>query len=271
MHKDILVVAWNGKDTPLSYIQFDQEPRFQLWLFNYSGNQATPVLPAEKKVDGVFSYQTEFKGQLLERLCEAVLTFDYRYIGIMDDDHEISVAGINRLLEIAEQENADSFQPSITHNSYYSHKCFLQKPGAAPEEMCWLEIMAPFMRKKIFEAAQPFYPGVISSYGIDRYVYPYLQRKMGLNKKLLIHEVALRHIKPVTPGSRVLSSGLDALQECELVRKDILNRIKKEKLHFTKREMWVIFECWKPRIFKWRDDLVRTWRIITGTRQKLKL
>ena len=89
MHKDILVIAWNGKDTPLNYIQFDQAPRFQIWLFNYSGNQATPVLPPEKTIDGVFSYRTEFKGQLLERLCEAVLTFDYLYIGIMDDDHEI--------------------------------------------------------------------------------------------------------------------------------------------------------------------------------------
>jgi len=267
---DILVVAWNGVSEPLRHIQFDAPRNFRLYLFNYTGGDQKPVLPDGKSVDGVFSHKTEFKGQLLHKLCPDVMPLTYRYIGIMDDDHEITVSGINQLIEIAVRENADSFQPSITPNSYYSHRRFVQKPGAPPEQMCWLEIMAPFMRKVIFESAYPFYATNISSYGIDRYVYPYLQRKMGMDRKLLIHAVALRHLRPVTPGSKVLSSGLDSLQECEIIRKEILQRIRKEKLHFTNRELRVIFELWKPRVFKWRDDIVRQWRILTGTRTAVR-
>lgn len=263
---DIVVVAWNGDEVPLKHINFDADPVFKLYLFNYSGSKNSPLLEKGKRVDGVYSFKTEFKGELLQRLQEASASMDYRYIGILDDDHEISISGINRLFTIAIELEADSFQPSITPDSYYSHRRFLQKKGAPPEPISWVEIMAPFLRKVIFDAAAPFYPKSISSYGIDRYVYPYLQRKMGLDKRFLLHEVSLKHLKPVTPGLKVLTSGLDPLQEYDRLRLEILSLVKKEKLLFSKAEMKEIFELGFPLIFKWRDDLVRVWRKCTHTR-----
>jgi hypothetical protein len=262
---DIVVVAWNGNEVPLKHINFDATPVFKLYLFNYAGTVNDPPFLKEKPIDGVFSYKTEFKGELLQRLQEATASLGYRYIGILDDDHEISISAINRLLTVATELEADSFQPSITPDSYYSHRRFLQKKGAPPEPISWVEIMAPFLRKAIFDAAAPFYPKSISSYGIDRYVYPYLQRKMGMDKRFLLHEVSLKHLKPVTPGLKVLSSGLDPLQEYDRLREHILSLIKEENLAFSRKERQEIFELGFPRIFKWRDDLVRAWRKFTHT------
>jgi hypothetical protein len=255
--EDIVVVAWKGEGEALQHIQFDAQPNFQLYLFNYSGNGNNPLLPLPKKVKGVFSFATEFKGQLLERLQAAIADKEYRYIGILDDDHEISVSDINRMLTIATELNADSFQPSLTHDSHYSHRYFLQKSGAPPEQIGWIEIMAPFLRKFIFDTAAPFYKNSISSYGIDRYVYPYIQRKHQMDRRFLIHEVALRHLKPVTYGLKVLSHGLDAMQENERTRLDALQHIRREGVRFSPRELWKIYEVGFPPIFKWRDDLYR--------------
>ena len=254
---DIVVIAWNGKDEALQYVNFDTTPAFQLYLFNYKGNGNEPILISPKKIDGIFSFPTEFKGQLLERLQAAVANKQYRYIGILDDDHEISISGINRMLEIATTLNADSFQPSLTHDSHYSHRYFLQKTGAPPEQIGWIEIMAPFLRKFIFDAAAPFYKKSISSYGIDRFVYPYIQRKYQLDRRFLIHEVTLRHLKPVTYGLKVLSNGLDAMQENERIRLVTLQHIRKEGVRFSPRELWKIYEVGFPPIFKWRDNFYR--------------
>ena len=223
-YKDIVVIAWNGVDVPLKYIKADALPHFRLFLFNYSGNGAVPAEPSSKdaiagalplnvsvadalplndapnvhfplknSIEKIISIKTEFKGQLISELCAQVKNESYRYIGILDDDQEISVSGINKLIQIAEQQNADTFQPSVSPDSFYSHKQFLQKPGVEFEKVNWVEIMAPFIRKELFEAGEPYYKASISSYGVDKYVLPYLQYKLNRRTAMLIHAVSIKH------------------------------------------------------------------------------
>jgi hypothetical protein len=101
--------------------------------------------------------------------------------------------------------------------------------------------MAPFLRKALFEAGLPFYQKNISSYGIDLYLFPYLQKKLGLNNTYLIHKVALKHNKPVTDGSKRFSNGLDARQEGELLREQLLNLIQEENIAFSDKELKQIY------------------------------
>ena len=44
----------------------------------------------------------------------------------MDDDQAISVSSLNKLLEIATENEFDVFQPAVSPDSYYSHAMFLQ-------------------------------------------------------------------------------------------------------------------------------------------------
>lgn len=251
-YKDIVVIAWNGVDAPLKYIKQDVEPQFRLFLFNYSGNAATAG-SAEK----IISIKTEFKGQLIAELCARVKNESYRYIGILDDDQEISVSDINKLIQIAEKHNADTFQPSVSPNSFYSHKQFLQKPGLEFEKVDWIEIMAPFIRKELFEAGESFYKASISSYGVDKYVLPFLQYKLNKRTALLIHAVSIRHLKPVTDGSKVFSNGLDARQEEEILKNLVKKNIYTEKIHIDAKTVKAIFGHQLFPIQKWKYDIKR--------------
>jgi hypothetical protein len=253
-HKDIVVIAWDGVSGPFKHIKFDAELGFRLFAFNYSGNGASvSTLPVEKTI----SIKTEFKGQLISELCAQVKNESYRYIGILDDDQEISVSGINKLIQIAEQQNADTFQPSVSPDSYYSHKIFLHREGVEFEKVYWVEIMAPFIRKEIFESGEKFYQLSISSYGIDQYVLPYLQYKLTLTNSLLIHAVIIKHLKPVTDGSKVFSNGLDARQEGDFLKNLVKKNIYTEKIPMDTKTLKAIFGHQVLPLQKWKYDIKR--------------
>ena len=256
--EDIVVVAWDGMSIPLQHISFDAAPQFRLVLFDYSGELPRPAFPDGKSADEVISANTEFKGKLIETACRHLAHKHYRYVGLLDDDQAISVSALNRLLDLADQHGADVFHPSVDPGSHYSHARFVQRAGAGMESIDWIEIMSPFLRKEIFEAGQPFYETNISSYGIDRYVFPYLQRKLNRKKTFLVHDVAIRHLKPVTDGNKIFSNGMDARQEGERTRSAVLEHIKKESISFTRAEMKNIYECHQIRWRKLKYDLKRT-------------
>jgi hypothetical protein len=257
MIQSLVVFSWNGKDEPLAHVVFDAAPSFDILLFNYSGNEQQPVFTNHEIAVETLSIKTAFKGEWILEVCKHVKSRPYCYIGLMDDDLAISVSNLNRLLQIAAEINADVFQPAVKKGSHYSHAQFLQKQGSPPEAVAWVEIMAPFLRKEIFEAGEQFYTNNISSYGVDRYLFPYLQRKLNQSNTFLIHEVAIAHLKAVTDGGQKFSNGLDARQEGELLRKKILERIKEEKIPFTDQEMKSIFEVGVLRWQKWKYDLKR--------------
>lgn len=255
--QSIIIIAWNGIDEPLKHIDFDAIPSFRPILFNYSGNGAEPILSEGKSIADCISIRTEFKGVLIYEACKYVKNIDYTYIGLMDDDQAISVSSLNRLLEIATENAFDVFQPAVSPDSYYSHAMFLQKQGHAPASVYWIEIMSPFLRKEIFEAGEDFYKTNISSYGVDRYLFPYLQKKLNRCNTALVHEVSVRHLKPVTDGNKQFSNGLDARQEGELIRKKVLGLIQSEGLNFSEKALQEIYEVGQIRWQKWKYDLKR--------------
>lgn len=215
------------------------------------------MLPAGKSIADCISVKTEFKGVLLLEACKYVKALDYNYIGLLDDDQAIAVSGLNRLLEIAGQQGLDVFQPAVSADSYYSHAMFVQKKKHAPESVHWVEIMSPFLRKEIFESGKDFYKSNISSYGVDRYLFPYLQRKLNLCHTAIIHEVSIKHLKPVTDGNKKFSNGLDARQEGEVLRKKILGLIQSEGLDLSKEVLQLIYEVGQIRWQKWKYDFKR--------------
>jgi hypothetical protein len=246
-YNDIVSIAWNGVDELFQFIQFDEEPLFSILMFNYSGNHELPELSGNVIYHQMISVRTEFKGEILDVLGRNLSDIEYEYLGILDDDQEISISGINKMLATARAIDADIFQPSITKDSYYSHKRFLNNGTNRPEAVDWLEIMSPFLKKQLFEAGLPFYKQNISSYGIDMFLYPYLQRKLGMNRAFLMHETTLKHNRPVTDGSRRFSNGLDARQEGELLRSQVLKKIQEEKIEFSPEELRDIYGVGKIR------------------------
>jgi hypothetical protein len=223
---NIAAIAWNGIDKPFAHISFDESPSFHILLFNYSGNGRKPPASDSYQYDFLVNKRTEFKGHLLHELYTFLKGNDrYEYIGIIDDDIQVQISGINEMLAIAEADQLDAFQPSLTRNSYHSFQFNLHQPGKRCEPVAWVEIMCPFYRKKLFDACYPLCEKNISSYGIDKYAIPFYQHLLDMRSTAVVHAVQATHLKPITDGDKRFSNGFTARQEGEGLRKKILQLI----------------------------------------------
>lgn len=216
-NKHIIIITWDGVSTPLAYLHQDGIPDFDILLFNYSGKQSTQKIPDNCLY---LSKSTENKGQIFEAGYHFLQEFShtYLYIGILDDDLLCTVQDLNKLLFIAQLEELDVFQPSITQDSYFDHRQFVHKSGVVCQAVDWVEIMAPFYKMAIFNAAYPFFKHTISGQGIDVYIIPTLQRLFQLPKTAVVHAVQIKHCRPIRSHQRIYSNGKYNLQEIATIQ-----------------------------------------------------
>ncbi len=250
-HPVKLMLTWNGIDTPFQWIDFDAEPAFDFVLFNYSGNQSIPEISSQYHFDELLSIATEFKGSILNEVYQHYKTQEgIDYIGFMDDDIQMSVSSINLLLSIAYQNKLDAFQAAVDANSFHSFQFNEHQEQKGIQWVNWVEIMSPFYRKEIFDAAHTLIESNISSYGIDNFAIPFYQQLLGLTRTAVVHQVSMKHLRPVTDGSKVFSNGLTARQEGELVRKKILKMIKADpSIKLTDSFLKEVLEV---KTFRWK-------------------
>lgn len=220
-NKSLIVVTWDGQSKPLNHIYQDAVPAFDLLVFDYSGKadgiQLTALAPKY-----FISNATECKGQIITALYHFLsplnIANDYQYIGIFDDDQFISISAINELLFIADLEKLDVFQPSISHDSFYDNRQFINKPGYQILSADWIEVMCPFYRMDIFNAFAPHCSDNISGTGLDLYLVPTIQYLMGKTNTAVVHAVQIKHTRPVRTGTRVFSNGKTAVEEIQIMQ-----------------------------------------------------
>lgn len=219
-NKNLIVITWDGKSIPLQYILHDGIPLFDILLFNYSGKETLQPIPNQCIY---LSAATENKGQIFERIHLFLKAYPvkYHYIGILDDDLLCSMQDLNKLLFIATLENLDVFQPSIAHDSFFDHRQFIHKPGTVLQWVDWVEIMAPFYKMELFNAAYPYFEFTISGQGVDVYLMPALQRILGLPKTAVVHAVMMKHCRPIRSGKRIYSNGKSNLEEVATLQEKV--------------------------------------------------
>jgi hypothetical protein len=232
----LVVVTWDGKSDPLEYIYQDTTivpEQFDLLLFDYSGKDNSAL--AQNSVGGTtnfryLSFATECKGQIITHLYNYILNHNlsnnYQYIGIFDDDHLISVSDINKLLFIAATEKLDVFQPSLSQDSYYDNRQFINKPGYIILQAPWVEVMCPFYSMDIFMAFVPYCTNNISGTGLDVYLVPTIQYILGKNNTAVIHAVQIKHCRPVRTGERVFSNQKTSVQEIQEMQQISIQLLK---------------------------------------------
>lgn len=228
-HKSIIVISWDGISTPLSYVLQDTPPDFDLFIFDYSGQDNASQLE-ELQPAFYLSQKTECKGDILlgvyNHLIQHSVT-DFKYIGLLDDDIFISFSDLNKLLFIANMEQLDVFQASLTHDSYYHHRQFIQKAGSVMMPTNWVEIMAPFYSSAVFFEVGKEFNRSISGTGIDVYLIPTVQVLLGKTKTAVVHAVSMKHCRPIRTDNRIFRNGKDNLTEIAELQSycmDIVNR-----------------------------------------------
>jgi hypothetical protein len=227
--KSIVVISWDGISSPLSYILKDTVPDFDLFIFDYSGQDH------QSQLDGLqpafyLSQKTECKGDILQGVYAYLIqnkVTDFKYIGLLDDDIFISYSDLNKLVFIAEMEQLDVFQASLSHDSYYHHRQFIQKAGSVVIPTNWVEIMAPFYSSAVFFEAGKEFTRSISGTGIDVYLIPTIQVLLNKTKTAVVHAVSMKHCRPIRTDNRIFRNGKDNLTEIAELQTycmDIINR-----------------------------------------------
>ncbi|MDB5230136.1 MAG: hypothetical protein JWN76_941 [Chitinophagaceae bacterium] len=244
--KSLVVITWNGVGEPFGSVEFDADPAFEILLFNYSGMETVPGA-GRWHYDNLLNAKTECKGQVLfqvDQYLKANGAYPYQYISFIDDDILVRISDINYMLRIARVHGLDAFHPSVSHDSFYSYRFSLNKPSLFISPALWIEIMSPFYRKEIFDAAASFFSKSVSGYGLDKYVIPFYQKILKMDKTAIIHAVMIKHHKPVTSDHKTYRHhGLTASEEAYLVKKEMLDLIEKENSGlFTQEEMYWLYD-----------------------------
>ena len=233
-YKSILVVSWDGNSSPLSYLLKDTIPDFDLFIFDYSGQDNASQLE-ELPPAYYLSQKTECKGDILlgvyNHLIQHSVT-DFKYIGLLDDDIFISFSDLNKLFFIANLEQLDVFQASLTHDSYYHHRQFIQKTGRVMMPTNWVEIMAPFYSSEVFFEAGKEFNRSISGTGIDVYLIPTIQVLIGKTKTAVVHAVSMKHCRPIRTDNRIFRNGKDNLMEIAELQTYCMDIVKQNPTKF---------------------------------------
>ncbi len=176
-------------------------------------------------------YETEGKGQILQKIDEFLkvnkLYKKYKYVGIFDDDVVCSFSGINEILSIARKYKLDSFQPSLTKDSFFSYEFTLKKNTELIHYVKWVEIMCPIYDSNLFKLSASFFKESISSWGLDCYVFPIISRMNSYSSHAVIDKVSFSHIRKVTSGQIRYSNGLTAGEEKEKLRRLMITYLNK--------------------------------------------
>ena len=213
--RPIIVVSWDGQAAPLAFIQQDAKADFDLFIFDYSGQDHRPII-ADFPHTFYYSKKTECKGDLIQAIYTFLIENNHRsfsYIGLLDDDILISISDLNKILFIASTEKLDVFQASLTHDSYYHHRQFVHKAGYLIQTTPWVEIMAPFYSNEVFFQAGKDFNRSISGTGIDVYLIPTVQVLLDKTKTAVVHAVQMKHCRPIRTDNRIFVNGKDNLTE----------------------------------------------------------
>lgn len=265
MAGDLVVVAWNGTGDPFSLIARDAAPTFALAAFSYTGE------PAERPESlRIFAHKTQCKGEAFSRLIADLEAADedWGYVGFIDDDVEISVSAINAMLVDGHCNGHASFSASLTPDSHLSHTRFVQRSGGVKRVVDWVEVMAPFLGWDMLRASGPLIAGNTSSYGIDQFVWPMLEKAMGLPPSVIHDSVVMRHTRPITSDGRIYANGLDAGQERVAQRERCMAWLAAERPDLVMTPWWFGWAApwngparfWWPRLLQPFAWLIRALR-----------
>lgn len=225
--KNLVVVTWNGGDEmPYSHVHFDVNKNFDLLLFNNTGKSGE-IEQYNVPYEHYISEKTENKGEIFYHISKYLTNnqLQYNYVGVIDDDIIFKISDFNYMLHIADIHQLDVFQPSISKDSYFSHRKFVNRSGLMVSMIDWVEIMAPFYRQNLLIACEPYFSKTISGQGVDCFLMPVLQIIHNQTTTGIVHAIEVKHARPIRSHQRIYGNGLNNEQEIEIIRQASISLI----------------------------------------------
>lgn len=209
------------EDDQVPLLEFDIEKSFNLITYSYTNKDlydypyklsAQPDFHAKFSSDGagesVFILSKLFKGRFQTNLT-------------LPSDNYVTISELNRLFDIADLFSLDVYQISLSKDSYFSHPHTVNRPGLGIEEAPFAEWVGGGMSSQIWDAINELGVYSISGYGMDAFLIPAIQRKMGLKPPAIVHYCQMHQVRPVSSLPRVFRNGLTSMKELQLIRKQV--------------------------------------------------
>lgn len=262
--RPVVLVSWHGEQTPFACLHLDAQAEFDWLLFDYTGKQASGPRTVNGVAVTVLSEPTECKGDIFNALCRWLRDQNQcpEYVGLIDDDVWIGVSDINRALHLARCEGLDVFSPTLMHDSHFTHRWMLSQPNRLFRRVDWVEVMMPFYRGDLFLSAHEHMAGNVSSWGLDKYLWPTLQQLRGQTKTALIDAVTASHRRPITSGQKTYRTGRTAFDELQAMRAHSL-KLLSDRPELQKSD-------WYRRIFVQRHVRSRWQQVLSALGRPLR-
>ncbi len=130
---------------------------------------------------------------------------DYSYIGLVDDDIDVSVTDLMLCFEIGASRHLEIWQPSLTWDSYFSYAAFLHNPLYKVRYTNFIEMQVPFFSAEALRRCLPLFDLGYET-GIDQ-LWCRLSTE-SLYKYAVVDEISVRHTRPV--GATAQQQGFDS-------------------------------------------------------------
>ncbi len=122
----------------------------------------------------------------------------YEYVMFPDDDLLLKTGDINRLFEIAVENDLTIAQPAMTIDSYLSYPIVLQMPGFQLRYSTFLESMACCVRSEYMRSLLPMFERHFTGWGTDL-LWALLMEDPAY-RAAIVDEVPMVHTRPLYTG-----------------------------------------------------------------------
>lgn len=162
-------------------------------IVSYFGDDSAKYRGGDgRRIDG--------KGHKWPALFELLLDHEalvrsYEYVWLPDDDLACTGDDITQLFDICRAQRLQLAQPSLSHDSYFSHLITLHNPYFRLRYTSFVEIMAPCFHRDAFWRLVPTFNRSLSGWGLD-IIWPSLLQAR-VDEIAIIDQIQIRHTRRV--------------------------------------------------------------------------
>ena len=227
---DLLVIT---SDRGKHCVIFDQPQPCRLVLLDFTAKGFTPGSNPHGFEE--LSVDCEGMGDAMNAVWHSLdMPPDNHYISVLCDDVMLRASDVHTLLALARLHNLSAVQPSVSHNHELCQEYgFLrQRACVSMHRVPMVEVMAPFIRRDLWDLVMPFNSGIGSAYGIDRFALPLCAAHLNAWRFASVDITPITHIRRGRTIQKRYRNGLLSKEEELLVRQRLMLsmgfQIKKE-------------------------------------------
>ncbi len=186
-----------GKSLHKSWIEDSSCTRTWDLQLNAYGDAAAQIADAD--LPTVIDQGTKWDSLARHFRANPELLERYEYVMLPDDDLLMTASGINRIFEVAVEQDLTIAQPAMSIDSFVSYPVLMQCPGFDLRYTNHLECMSPCIKTSYMKTLLPIIEKYVCGWGAD-HIWALLMKDPPF-KAAVIDEVTMTHTRAFYTGT----------------------------------------------------------------------